>query len=218
MKRQSTILLAAAIAAIPTTLCRAIVSSNGGASPPYSGLNINEFLGADRFYNQGYTGSRGIVSNIEAGHIWNGHETLGHVTTLIDDPATAPPNGDFDFHATYVGGMIGGRLGGPVQGEWQRGIAYGADLWSASIASSWNGAPPTVGFSFTGSGIQYPTYWMMIGGVGGRTTDVLNMSWGFNPRDNSAQFGRNLDAMVNQSGKTLVVAAGNDGETSNPRP
>jgi hypothetical protein len=216
MKRQSTILLAAAIAAIPTAVCRAIVSSNGGANAPYSGLNINDFLGADRFYSRGYTGSRAIVSNIEAGHMWNGHETLGHVTTLIDDPATPPPNADFDFHATYVGATIGGRLGGPDQGEWQRGIAFGADLWSASIASSWNGAPPTLSFNFTGSGIQYPCYNMMIAGIGGRTTDVVNMSWGFNPRDNSAAFGRILDAMVGQSGKTLVTVAHNFGETANP--
>jgi len=58
---------------------------------------------------------------------------------------------------------------------------------------------------------------MMIGGVGGRTTDVVNMSWGFNPRDNSAAFGRVLDAMLNQSGKTLVTVAHNFGETPNPR-
>jgi hypothetical protein len=75
------------------------VSSNGGANPPYTGININTFIGADTFYAHGYTGSRAIVSNIEAGHVWNGHESLTHVTTFIDSDLAAP-NGEFDWHAT----------------------------------------------------------------------------------------------------------------------
>src|SRR5262245_48645542 len=182
MKRSTSILLATAtVGVLCPRLCMGIVSSDGGANAPYTGININDFLGADRFYANGYTGSRSVVSNVEAGHIWNGHVTLQHVTTLIDDPATPPPNADFDFHATYVGSTIAGRLGGPNPGEWQRGIAFGADLWSASIASSWNGAPPTLSFNFPGPALQYSCYNTMIAGIGGRTTDVLNMSWGFNP-------------------------------------
>src|SRR5688500_8530602 len=108
----------------------AVVSSNGGANAPYTGINVNTFLGADRFYASGYTGSRAVVGNVEGGHAWNGHESLRHVTVFVDDPAAPRPNGDFDRHATAVSMLIGGRPGGANPGEWQRGIAHGAQLWS----------------------------------------------------------------------------------------
>ena len=196
----------------------AVVSSNGGPNPPYTGVNINELIGADTFYDLGYTGSRAVVSNIEGWHIWNGHETLGHVTTYVDDPGTPPPNGDFDRHPTFVGSIIGGRPGGVAQGEWQRGIAYGAELWSGSVATAPVGTPFTLNFAFSAASIQTPYYITMVSGVGGRTTDVVNSSWGFNnPRDNRAAYGRVIDALANQGAKTVVVAAGNTAETADPR-
>src|SRR5262245_43480333 len=178
MKRGTKVLLAAATAGlIGPGLCLGVVSSNGGANPPYTGININDFLGADRFYTNSYTGSRAIVSNIEAGHIWSGHVELGHVTTRID-AGMVPPNGDFDWHATEVGGCIGGRPGGANPGEWQRGIAYGAELWSGAIATSWSGTPPTRLMGFVPQSFQPIYYQTMVSGVSGRTTDVVNSSWG----------------------------------------
>ena len=55
------------------------VSSNRGPTP-LTGLNINQYLGADRFYQAGYTGRSAVVANIEAGHAWSSHETLQHVS------------------------------------------------------------------------------------------------------------------------------------------
>ena len=196
----------------------AIVSSDGGVNPPYSGININQLIGADTFYDLGYTGSRAVVSNIEGWHIWNGHETLGHVTTYIDDPGTPPPNGDFDQHPTFVAAILGGRPGGTNPGEWQRGIAYGAEIWSGSVATAPIGTPFTLNFNFTAASMQTPYYIAMVSGVGGRTTDVVNSSWGFNnPRDNRAAYGRVIDALANQMGTTVVVAAGNTADTTDPR-
>src|SRR5262245_57539911 len=43
--------------------------------PPPTRLNVNTFLGADRFYSNGLTGSNAIIANVEAGYIWQGHET-----------------------------------------------------------------------------------------------------------------------------------------------
>jgi hypothetical protein len=58
----------------------------------------------------------------------------------------------------------------------------------------------------------------MVGGVGGRTADVVTSSWSNKSfRDNSAIFGRVFDALVNQSGKTMVASASNEGDTTNPR-
>src|SRR4051812_46729982 len=47
---------------------------------PFSGAAYsNQVVGATRFYDAGYTGTRALMANIEAGYIWNGHETLSHV-------------------------------------------------------------------------------------------------------------------------------------------
>ena len=55
-------LTVAAVAMLCPTLCLAIVSSNGGGNPPYTGININNFIGADTFYSLGYTGSRAVIA------------------------------------------------------------------------------------------------------------------------------------------------------------
>jgi hypothetical protein len=193
------------------------VSSNVGPDP-FSGLNINEFLGADRFYGAGFTGANAIVGNVEAGHVWNGHESLGHVTTLVHDTvAPGPQTGQFDRHATWVGATIGGRLNGPAAGEYQRGIAYGANLWSGAIATQWVGVPYTGNFNFNTSTFITPYKTFFVNGVGGQTADVVNSSWGFTDPSGSSfgTFSRGIDALVNLSGKTFVAAAGNSGPGTN---
>lgn len=201
----------------------AVVSSNGGPNAPYTGIDINSFVGADQCYLRGYTGTRTTVATLEAGHIWNGHETLGHVTTRID-AGLGSPNGDYDWHATEVGFVLGGRPGGDgggagAPGDWQRGIAFGADLWSGAIASSWTGPPwPTRIMAFTPQTYQPVIYKEMVTGVSGKTADVINASWGFNSiRDNSAAYGKVMDALADQTGKTIVTIANNLGDTSDPR-
>ena len=165
----------------------AIVSSNAGINP-FSGLSINQIVGADRFYNQGYTGTRAVVTSIEGGHIWNEHETLQHVTQ------------QFDARATYMANGVGfNRLGQADRHavsnlEYHKGIAYGATLWSGSIATDY-GTPPwsnnwgwSRGYAYTDA-YRLP----MLIGSNGRTTDVVNSSWGFfNTGDASITGGNNL--------------------------
>ncbi|MCP5523385.1 MAG: S8 family serine peptidase [Verrucomicrobiales bacterium] len=189
-----------------------VLSSNPST---FTGININEFLGADTFYDAGYTGSGSVVANVEAGHIWDGHETLGHVTTQID-AGLASPNGDYDLHATWVGGLIGGRLGGAAQGEWQRGIAYGADLWSGAIATAWTPPAYSLGFSFTAASVAIPYNTVFASGVAGRTADVVNSSWGFSDPTGYNSYAGMVDALVNQNPTTTMVAsAGNSGPDAN---
>lgn len=192
-----------------------ISSSSGSLGGPWNGLNIADVIRADRFYNNGFNGSRSIVSNVEGGLIWNGHETLGHVSTFLysNHPSVAGTAiGQFDRHATWVGQNLGGR-GANV---YQQGIAPGSELWSGGIATSY-GSPPwsnswgwSTGFAFTA-----PYEQSMLTGVGGRTADVVNSSWGFADPNNFNVFAVSLDGMVKQSGKTLVFAAGNSGPTTN---
>src|SRR3954471_21593934 len=90
-----------------------------GPGPFTGAVYSNQVVGATRFYAAGYTGTRSLMANIEAGYIWNGHETLSHVGLIPTDGAL----GEFDRHATVVGMIMGGRLGGASPGEYQRGIA-----------------------------------------------------------------------------------------------
>ncbi len=189
----------------------AIVSSS---PTPFGGTNINTFLGADRFYSAGYTGTRAIVANIEAGYVWNGHDTLTNVSNYFDPGTT----GQFDRHATWVGAVIAGvpTSGG---GEYQRGIAYGSTLWSGAIASNWNTAGDGVysgSFNFS-SGTYSASYAQaLVNGINGVTADVVNSSWGTGGGENGSSFySLILDGLVYNSGKTVVFAAGNSGSSEN---
>lgn len=210
-----------------------LASSNGGANPPLTGLNINNYLGANRFYNAGYTGTNSVAANAEAGHIWGrnepgigaGHETLTHTAQYIHFGAPVPNNGETDMHATWVGMMIGGRLGGAVQGEWQRGISYNATLWSGAIASTWNNlpAPPySLSFNFNNNTFFSPYGTFFQTGIANRTADVVNSSWGYydagDPYSTSGRwyYTQALDALANQNPlTTFVCSAGNSGPGSN---
>ena len=104
--------------------------------PIIGGTNINTLLGADAFYSQGYTGTNAVIANIEAGHIWSGHETLTHVQQIPNHPSAL---NEFDRHATWVGMILGGRRGGANPGAYQEGMAPDAQLYSGAMATQWNG-------------------------------------------------------------------------------
>ena len=198
-----------------------LLNTNTGA-PPYTGVDVNAFVGATRFYAEGYDGSSATVANIEAGQVWNGHETLGHVTTYLADPSAVGPQNsriEYDRHATWVGAAIAGRNGGTTQGDWQVGIASGATLWSGAIATSWTGGAYSTSFNYTDDSFINPYKEAMLGSAntGGATADVINSSW--NDVNKSAAGGGvanlGIDALANQTGKTVVFSAGNSGATSN---
>lgn len=190
-----------ALAITPST--HAIVSSTAG-------LNINNYLGANTFYTAGYDGSGAVVANIEAGNIWTGHATLGHATTLVNGVGAL---GEVDRHATWVGQAIGGRTAtnSPVE----MGIAPGADLWSGAIATSWVGSRFALSFN-----ISYPSLFTtyqnaMQVGVGGKTADVINSSWGYTDPAAVHPIAIGLDALAYQTPKTVVFSSGNGGPAAN---
>lgn len=184
----------------------------------FSGGDLNEILGADVFYSHGVTGSGATVANVESGHIWNGHETLGHVSTFANSPAAWNDPGTVgeqqqdlvDRHATWVAMTIGGRVEASGGGEHQRGIAYGANLVSGSIASVWNGDAYATGFNFNRDSFFTP-YNAYFGAA-----DVINSSWGgFDPEGDG--FYTTLgDALANENPSTTwVTSAGNEGAEAN---
>lgn len=188
----------------------------------FSGADVAQLIGADTFYAAGIDGDNSITTNIEAGHIWGtaaGHETLTHVVSY-NNHATAPGAAfgvpAYDRHATWVGMMIGGRLGGAIQNQCQEGIAYQTDLRSGAIATSW--VPPAYAsvFNATIASLDFP-YSSAVSGFG--TADVINSSWGAAGTTESA--GTDVRAMIIDSlangnrFTTFVASAGNSGDGPN---
>jgi hypothetical protein len=197
-------------------------SGTGHLQGPYTGnVNLNTFLGADRFYNAGYTGTNAVMANVEAGYIWNGHEALSHVGLI---PTTGGA-GEYDRHATWVGMIMGGRPGGANPGEYQRGMAPDAQLASGSVALYWPTNDPsyprfTTAFYLDtfGTSMYGPYRAAFITGVpttsGLRTADVINSSWVFSKGSFDLAGIDNLsgtiDALISENPRTLVTwAAGN---------
>lgn len=200
----------------------AIVGSNSGTSN-FNGVYVNDLIGADTFYGLGFGGSRAVVANIEAGAIWNGHETLvGRVSQFIANPTIVAGGGtqlgQFDWHATFVGQTIGGT----GQFTYQDGIAPLTQLWSGSIATAWI---PTAGSSFTGSfditdaSFFYPYATAMRTGIATgdvtRRADVVNSSWGYSDSAGRVTETIAIDALALEGKVVTVIAAGNEGPAAN---
>ncbi|MFM8458080.1 MAG: S8 family serine peptidase, partial [Chthoniobacterales bacterium] len=176
---------------------------------------MGDFLGADRYYTNStpINGQNSVTVNLEAGHIWNGHEALQHVSTFYNSAGTwgggsvAPL---YDRHATWVGLLIGGREttnGGSIK---QVGIAPGTDLRSAAIATNWSGSAYALSFGVSGS--SYVTALTNAFAAG----DVVNSSFGYADAGGVNTFTILTDAMPFQNSDTLyVTSAGNSGSGAN---
>ena len=198
------------IAAVPQP-SHAIVSSLGGTGI-FNGVSINDAIGADVFYNQGFGGQGAIVANIEAGAIWTGHESLnGRIAQTIYDPSiTGTQLGQADWHATMVGQAIGGS--GPYLH--QLGIAPLATMWAGAIATSWSAAPfvqYSTSFSITDNSFLYAYRTATQTGISGLNADVINSSWGFGDSAGSSELTIAIDALLSAHQVVGVFSAGNSG-------
>jgi hypothetical protein len=191
-------------------------------------IYLNDFVGATSFYNAGYYGQSSTVANIEGGFVWPGHDAFvnGQVTQFLIDPAnTTLALPAFSDHATGVGSILSGlgplyfSGGGIGYSTLNFGMAPLSQLWTGAVATTLNSDG-----SFdiaTNSAFIVPYRTAMITGINGQTADVINSSWGEVPTfpDTTAgsngndYFALSIDAMVAQSGKVMVFAAGNSGPT-----
>ena len=217
-----------------TAVVYGIVSSN--VDPIFNGVNINELVGAEQFYLNGYWGQRAVIANVEAGHVWNGHMTLEHVADYINHSSIAatPPN--YDVHATAVGHVLVGRsdlnvtlapgitftisapdsyfyLASDSAGtnyNWSAftGLAPMATLWSSALAT---GFSSDGSFSTTNTTIRYAYQTAMQPNAfkSGQAAHVVNSSWGFSDPSGSGYTSRLVDGLAYAYGTTVVVAAGN---------
>lgn len=185
----------------------------------------NGVVGAAIFYNSGYFGERAVIANVEAGYIWGGHEVFDRSAipagspgagTAVTEFVSAPEVvGEFDFHATMVGHILAGTgyvddgTGGSLTYAGM-GMAPFAQLWSGAIATSYS-STDLGSFETTTASILAP-YKLFFRGIGGRSADVINSSWG-GSGDAAAVSDESLtiDALARENPITAFVAAAGNG-------
>ncbi len=189
---------------------------NSGHGPgPFTGtVNLNDFLGADRFYDEGLTGTKAVIATIEAGHPWSGHETLTHAQQINNPYITD----QVDRHGTWVAMVIAGRTNPSNPGEHQRGLAPDAELHTGAISPSWSTSSSRYSTSFNLNFSGMSTYSLyrdaFLNGITGpsntRTADVVNSSYNANisgAHSGTDRLSGTLDALANSNPRTLFTTS-----------
>ncbi len=199
--------------AFPPARAESLATTGAGGGT----FNLNNFLGANRYYAAGISGQNSITFNLEAGHFWNGHETLQHIATNSTNFVNAGNTFGggliaplYDRHATLVASLIGGRQSTLNPQIRQQGIAFGTDLRSAAIATEW--IAPAYANGFNADGATYATAYS----AAFSAAQVINSSYGYVDPAASNAFTRFTDALAVANAGTLhVQAAGNSGPAPN---
>ncbi|MFK7769606.1 MAG: PEP-CTERM sorting domain-containing protein [Mariniblastus sp.] len=187
------------------------ISSSNTGSTNTTGININDFVGADRFYSEGFTGTRAVVAVVEGGHADLNHETSANVTTQVLGTGVSGTNHD---HATAVTHATAGSVGGSISGtNYSRyGISYDSEVWTGDIATGFNA---NGSYQLTWASIASTYSDILDTGVGGRTADVFNSSWWFGDPSGVRRDTMGVDGLLNHTGKVGVIIAGNGGSGDN---
>ena len=197
------------IALLPVDSISQVTTGSSGQT-----FDVNALLGATRYYEHStpITGQNAVTTNLEAGHVWNGHETLRHVNTFYHHEQTfgSQTSDLFDRHATWAGMLIGGRATDTGNNVRQQGIAPGTDLRSAAIATHWAGSAYALGFGLNVNTVREAYHQAFT------NSDVVNSSYGFTDPAGSHGYTLRSDGMAFRHSTTLhVVSAGNSGSGAN---
>ncbi len=177
---------------------------------------VNDVVGWRPFADAGFFGSSTVIGNVEAGHIWTGHEAF------IRPPGTT--NGftvfqntnalnEYDFHATMVGHVLAGSgYNGTGYSYIGLGMAPQASVLSGSVATGFS--TNSVGSFETSYESVVTPYKAFFTGVGSARADVINSSWGgYDPAAGSAE-ALALDGLSAQNPRTVLVAAAGNGDVA----
>lgn len=219
----------------PLCIAMASMAARGEDEPKsliYSGLYqngafesltfVNNVVGWDTFFNSGYRGASTVIGNIEAGHVWAGHEVFvrapGATNGVTNFMSTASGlTNELDFHATMVGHVLAGSGHVPTNGGSFTyvglGMAPEAALVSGAIAVDYSNT--NTGSFSTWDNSTISVYRSFFQGSGVAKPDVINSSWG--GVDNAATAAESvaIDALARQNASVaLVIAAGNGGNAT----
>lgn len=183
---------------------------------------LNDVLGWRTFFDAGFLGQSTIVANVEAGHVWGGHEVFLRpegsgvgLTTVVNGTGVG---GEVDFHATMVGHVLAGTGYVPESDPASYtfvglGMAPLAELWSGAVATSYSSTQ--VGAFSTTTESVVSVYREFFNGVEGRKPDVINSSWGGVDPAAVAEQSVALDGLAaGNATVAFVVSAGNSGTTA----
>jgi len=183
---------------------------------------VNNIVGWDTFFNAGYEGASTVIGNIEAGHVWAGHEVFVRAPGVTNgvtnfNSAAAGLTNELDYHATMVGHVLAGSGYVPSNGGSYTyegvGMAPRAALISGAIATDYSNTNP--GSFATSDNSTISVYRSFFQGSGVAKPDVINSSWG--GEDNAANSVESvaIDALARQNASvTMVIAAGNGGNAT----
>ena len=220
----STLCLAVASVAVrsaeePVSLIYSGVYENGA----FNNLDfVNSVVGWDIFFNAGYRGASTVIANIEAGHVWAGHEVFVRApdaTNGVTNFNSTEPGltNELDFHATMVGHVLAGSGYLPTNGGTNTyvglGMAPEAALISGAIATAYS--TTNVGGFATSDSSTIGVYRSFFQGSGVARADVINSSWGGQDDASNSVESVALDALARQNSSVAhVIAAGNEGNAT----
>ncbi len=183
---------------------------------------VNSVVGWDTFFNAGFRGASTVIGNIEAGHVWTGHEAFvrapGALNGVTNFTNTAPGAlNEIDFHATMVGHVLAGSGYVPDNGGSYTyvglGMAPEAALVSGAIATSFS-ATDLGSFEISNAAVT-GVYKSFFRGTGVARPDVINSSWGGSDPAAITDAALVIDGLARQNASVaFVVSAGNGGNAA----
>lgn len=225
----------ALFAAIPISTCGQETASPPagqlltGPYDPVAGGNfqyVNDIVGGGIFYGSGFLGGSTIIGNIEAGHVWGGHDVFNRtgldIGPAVERQISAPGvTGQLDFHATMVGHVLAGTgyvaASGTNPGGYTYvgiGMAPHARLWSGAIATSYSTSTSSIGSFETTPASTIPVFRQFFQGISGTAADVINSSYGGIDLAATAPESLAIDALALQNPNVTFVAAAGNAETA----
>jgi len=175
---------------------------------------VNDLVGWRPYAEAGFLGSSTVVGNIEAGHIWTGHEVFVRnpaVTNAFITYTNAQALNELDYHATMVGHvLVGSGYTDTGYSFLGLGMAPDATVLSGSIATEFS--TNTLGSFDTSYASVITPFRAFMTGEGVPRADVINSSWGGPDPAAASPEALAIDGLAAQNPKVaLVASAGNDG-------
>ncbi len=218
------------IAVLTAACCRISAAQTDARSQFYSGnyqngafdslTFVNPVVGWDLFFNSGFRGGSTVIGNIEAGHVWSGHEAFVRApdaTTGVTNftSTAAGALNEADFHATMVGHVLAGSGyiadNGGSYTYLGLGMAPEAALVSGAIAVDFSNDEAGAFSTTTESVVS--VYQAFFTGSGTAKADVINSSWGGSDPAASAAESLAIDALARSNPSVAhVISAGNGGD------
>lgn len=160
-----------------------------------------------------------MIGNVEAGHIWFGHEVFNRepwaptVYSTFTNPAAL---NEYDYHATMVGHVLAGTGYVATNSSYTYaglGMAPQAALVSGSMATEFS-ATQLGSFDISYASLITPYKAFFTGGSGVAQADVINSSWGgYDPAAVGAEAVA-LDGLAAGNSTVAFVASAGNSDTS----